>query len=128
MTKALKLVLGSLTVLIVVALTIIGYGAATFIEDRVDEGEAYGFAIGDSHAKSYRKAVDLRERGEIAEIRRGHGSAAFLLTEDSLASAFGDPSWTLVFNPDWWNDTATLYFEDDRLKEIYRFRVRCELP
>ena len=128
MKKALKLILGSISTVIVIALAIIGYGAATFIEDRIDEGEAYGFAIGDSQAVTYRKAVDLRQSGKITEIRRGHGSAAVLLTEDAVASALGDSSWTLVYDPDWWNDTATLYFEDDRLKQIYRSRICCELP
>ena len=100
-----------------------------FKEDRVREGSAYGLSIGESQEEVFERAVGLREAGEIAEIHRWpQGESHFEFSREDLESALKDSRWTMIVNPEWWNDSITLEFEEDRLVEIYRFRICCELP
>jgi hypothetical protein len=100
----------------------------TFEEKTIREGEAYGFVIGESSEDVYLRALALKDAGEIAEIRRGSGSAARILEEHDIHRALADDAWKLVVNPDWWNDSITLRFRERHLVEIYRFRICCEMP
>jgi hypothetical protein len=113
---------------LIAALGVAVWWTVMFEERTVREGEAYGFSIGDTSTRTYERAVELRAAGEIAEIRRGVGSSATLLDERYVEYALADDAWTLVVNPDWWNDSITLRFRDRQLVEIYRFRLCCELP
>lgn len=98
-------------------------------EDRVRKGSAYGFSIGQSHSEVFDGAMELKRTGEIAEIHRWPaGTPHFEFGPDELQEALLDPRWSMIVNPEWWNDSITLEFEDDTLVEIYRFRICCELP
>ncbi len=105
----------------------IGLGFATFVDDRIVQGHAYGFRVGQPVAESLKVAEDMLEHGRIQEFRLGRGSAAILLESSSL-----DPTteahWKLVVDPSWWNNSISLRFEEQRLVEIHRFRLCCELP
>jgi hypothetical protein len=123
-------ILGCLLALpLVLAIGFVAYAAWTFKEDRVREGQAYGFAIGDTHEQVFQRALTLLAAGEIAEIHRWpKDSFHFAFGENDLPDAKEDSRWTMIVNPKWWNDSITLEFEDGRVSEIYRFRVCCEFP
>ena len=113
---------------VVASVGFLAWMALTFEEKTIREGEGYGFVIGESSEDVHARALALRDAGEIAEIRRGSGSAARILEEHDAQGALADDAWTLVVNPDWWNDSITLRFRERHLVEIHRFRICCEMP
>lgn len=123
----------SLALLITTAfLTVIGlvvFGFATLKDDHVYAGEAYGFVIGETREKVYKRATDLRAQGQIEEIRRMvEGTGPIEFGDAALASAAQDKTWSMNVDSDWWNNTIRLEFRNGRLAEIHRFRMCCELP
>jgi hypothetical protein len=106
-----------------------GFVIATFKDESVYSGQAYGFVIGQTHSEVFERAVTLKASGEIAEIRRWpEGSGPIAFSEADLASASEDTRWSMVVDPDWWNNSIRLEFRSGRLAEIHRFRFCCELP
>ena len=98
-----------------------------FLDDRVQEGDAYGFTIGETVEESVSRAVSMKLSGEIHEIEVGHGSGAVPFDEARHSTKSGD-KWQLVVDPEVWNDQIYLTFEDGSLVEIWRFRSPTELP
>jgi len=39
-----------------------------------------------------------------------------------------DPRWVMIVDPDWWNNTITITFEENKVVEIRRDRIISELP
>ncbi len=112
-----------------VVLCAVVYASATFREDRVVEGSAYGFSIGQTHDQAFGAAQELKGRGEIHKILRI--SEARTRTEFALADlpeARSDNRWIMIVDPDFWNDSISLKFGGDSLVELYRFRFCCEMP
>ena len=111
-----------------VVVGLLAFAVASFLEDTVTEGEAYGFRIGENHAQAHDRARHLVRSGAAASLHRGRGSALLPFDAESPDTAFEDSHWKLVVDPDWWNDSISFTFEGDSLVEIYRFRFCCELP
>ena len=116
-------------VLALVSLTILlsSCELSGFLDDRVREGDAYGFSIGETVEESVSRAVSMKLSGEIHEIEVGHGSGAVAFGEARHSMNSGD-KWQLVVDPEVWNDKIYLTFEDGNLVEIWRFRSPTELP
>jgi hypothetical protein len=112
--KLLAMLVG-LAVLCVLGLA--GFVFATAKDDSVYSGEAYGFVIGQTHSEAFERAVRLKASGELAEIRRWpEGSGPIELAEADLASASQDARWSMVVDPDWWNNSIRLEFRNGRLR------------
>jgi hypothetical protein len=79
------------------------------------EGSTQGFDIGESRVSAFAKAEKMLGEGGIAAIHVDPN-----MNDDS--------KWSLVVNPEWWNNKITLTFEEDALVEIRRDRICCELP
>src|SRR5678816_3699493 len=90
---------------------LVAFGFATFKDDSVYAGEAYGFVIGQTYSEAFQGALKLKASGEIAEIRRWpEGSGPIEFAEPDLASASQDARWSMVVDPDWWNNSIRLEF------------------
>lgn len=93
------------------------------------KGGAQGFTIGESRSAVYNTAENLLRKGVISSMRtwpKDEIDRPFLPNEDAINNT--DPRWVLVVNPEWWNNTITLTFENNNLVEIRRDRICCELP
>ena len=99
-----------------------------FKDHRVVDGSAYGFTIGATIEDTLSHALALQRRGDFVEFKLGEGSAAELLDPESPDRALKSDSWQLVVDPTWWNNAIYLSFERQRLHEIWRLRLCCELP
>ena len=128
MKLALQVIASLIALVLAIPFAFFVYYWGTHIERRVSKGEAYGFEIGDSHAETLQKARILKAEGKIVAIGRGRGSSPKPIMGSDFPMAYSDEFWTIDYNPEWWNDTATLTFDDDQLVEIYRFRICCEMP
>lgn len=125
----LKTAIAAISVPLVVVSFAVVYAFATFREDRVVQGSAYGFSIGQTHEQAFSAALELKARGEIQRILRNDEARSrteFTLSE--LPEAKTDTRWMMVVDPDFWNDSISLRFEGDSVVEIYRFRFCCEMP
>jgi len=92
-------------------------------------GEAYGFHIGDSREKAYENAKSLLEENEITDIHtwpKDNFHRPFEANENPKQN--NDPKWAMIVNPEWWNNTITITFENGVVSEIRRDRICCELP
>jgi hypothetical protein len=98
-----------------------------FLDERVREGDAYGFTIGETVEQSINRASSMKLSGTIHEIEVGHGSGAVPFDEARHSATSGD-KWQLVVDPEVWNDSIYLTFENGSLVEIWRFRSPTELP
>jgi hypothetical protein len=95
----------------------------------VVSGEAHGFRIGDDRTQTYKNAQTLLKQKEIVDIHTW--------PKDKFHKPFGvkenpekniDPRWVMVVNPNWWNNTITVTFENDKVIKIRRDRICYELP
>ena len=66
--KAIKFIYFALFMLLSVVLIYIGYLYATYIDDTVNTGSAYGFTIGQSKHEAYRIIQNKYRDGEISKI------------------------------------------------------------
>ena len=98
-----------------------------FLDERVREGEAYGFVIGEDFEASIDRARLLKASHEVFEIEFGEGSGAVPF-DPTIHVPADDQKIQIVVDPEVWNDTIYLTFEDGRLAEIWRFRSPTELP
>lgn len=116
-------------VLLMIPIVFIGYGYVTFKDESYTTGEAYGFVIGETHAQVFKQAKELQSQDEIKEIHRWPPETYhFEFSDQELKKASKDETWTMVVNPEWWNDTIRLEFNEGKSSGIYRFRLCCELP
>ena len=99
-----------LIIAVLVALTSYYFGVEV-----TTRGKAQEFEIGQSRSDAYAKAETLLGNEEISAIQ----------VDPNIDE---DDRWWLIVNPEWWNDKITLTFEGDKLVEIRRDRICCELP
>jgi hypothetical protein len=126
MSKILKA--GLLVVLTVIVLPI-AFVVGTSKEHTILEGEAFGFAIGDSHEKALVNAKLLKTDREIEEMKWfPDGAAPRHFNEAEIDEAMASEQWLLVVDSKWWNNSITLFFEFGKLAKIYRYRFCCEMP
>ncbi|HEX9757925.1 MAG TPA: hypothetical protein VGB26_09000 [Nitrospiria bacterium] len=95
----------------------------------ITSGEGYGFEIGESKTVVYQKATELLSIGKIKEIHawpQGEFKRKMEPSENPAENT--DLQWFLVVDPDWWNNTITLTFDQNFLIEIRRDRICWELP
>jgi len=116
-------------IVILVPLGYIIYGFVTYKSESVFSGEAYGFSIGESHEETFSRALKLKKAGKIAEIHRWpEGSFHYEFSEPDLSDAINDNRWIMIVDPDWWNNSIRLEFQNSELVKIHRGRLCCELP
>lgn len=128
MTKSKKI---WLRIAIFVALIGTATGAISYFfgMEVITTGEAYGFHIGDSREKVYKNAKTLLEGKKITAIHtwpKDQFRKPFESSENPKQN--NDPRWVMIVNPNWWNNTITVTFENNVVAEIRRDRICCELP
>ena len=109
------------------AFCLLGCSLFGFLDERVHEGEAYGFVIGETFPATLTRARDMKRSGTIAEIEFGSGSGAVPF-DGNTHTPSPSQKLQLVVDPDVWNDTIYLTFARGTLAEIWRFRSPTELP
>jgi hypothetical protein len=95
----------------------------------VDRGEAFGFSIGQTRKDAYESAKLQIKQGRASEVHvwpHGEFHRPFRDSENPLTD--NSPSWSIIVDPEWWNNSVTLTFEGDRVVEIRRNRILWELP
>ena len=111
-----------------------GYLAATYINQTVVSGSAYGFSIGSSKQHVIQQASALREAHPNAVISVDFGPRAgdrFTLapTTDQIDRLMPHDQWNLQLDgPTEFFNTIRLTFQDGTLVEIHRHRKYLELP
>ena len=127
--KVKSLVKGLSILVVGFVIGFVSFPFLTFADDRVTEGEAYGFVIGESKDETYKRVIRQIERGELVTLELGRGSSAAEHNRADPNEIHRDYNhWQLVVDPDWWNNVIYLSFDDTSLVEIWRFRVCCEGP
>ena len=128
MTKSEKIWL-SIAILVLVAGVAIGAVFYFFGVKVISKGEAYGFHIGDSREKAYENAKALLAEKEITDIHTWPVNQFHRrFKSNEIPQQNNDPRWVMVVNPDWWNNTITVSFQDNLVTEIRRDKIYCELP
>jgi len=115
--------------LILVVVT--GFAAQRFFFSSViiESGGTYDFEIGQNRAEAFQTAQRLVSQGRASEIHTWPaGEFHRPFRDDEIPTDDDSPSWSIVIDPDWWNNSVTLTFEDDRVVRIRRNRVLWELP
>lgn len=128
MTKNEKIFL-SIAVLVAISGLSIGIISYFFSIKVISSGEAYGFQVGDNRNKTYENAQKLLKQKEIVAIHtwpRDQFHRPFEANE--IPNQNTDSRWVMVVNPDWWNNTITVAFENNAVIEIRRDRIYSELP
>lgn len=95
----------------------------------VSGGEAYGFRVGDGRERTFENAQTLLEQNKIVAIHacpEGESHRPFKYKENPKQNI--DPRWVMVVDPDWWNNTITITFDQNTVFEIRSDRICCELP
>ena len=129
--RAAKILLVLISALAILALAGVAYFAATFIDERVTSGEAYGFEIGqtkDQVAEAIRAIYPdgLFVRRTIDGEMTGP-KVPFAMPANGFGPFLGKDEWELHFDDDS-IDLILLRFSDGRLTEIWRHRQTAELP
>ena len=128
MTKSQKILL-SLCVLVAFIGLVVGLISYFFGVEEIISGEAYGFKIGDSRSVTYLKATKLYQENEITDINTWPVEEFYRPFEDNeMPEKNNDPKWVMTVNPEWWNNSITITFDDHAVIEIRRDRIIWELP
>jgi len=101
--------------LFLIITSLIGLASYYFGVEVTTHGKAQGFEIGQSRSDAYKKAEALLRDEKITAIQIDPN-----INEDN--------HWWLIVDPEWWNNKITLTFEGDKLVEIRRDRICCEIP
>ena len=128
MTKTEKIWLGYV-ILVALALAVAGTISYFFSMKVVSSGEAYGFQIGDSREETYNNAQKLLKLKDIVAIHtwpKDQFHRPFNANEPPEQNT--DPRWVMIVNPNWWNNTIIITFDQNSVAEIRRHRICCELP
>ena len=95
----------------------------------VSSGEAYGFQIGDDRKQSFEKAQTLLNQQKISAIHTWpSGEVHRPFRQEEYPNQSKDKSWVMVVNSEWWNNTITVTFNNNKVVEIRRDRICCEMP
>lgn len=119
-------------IFLVIIISYIVYICFTYIDKTVEQGEAYGFRIGDSKKKSYQKARKVFTEKKVYILypldsnNYGlHKEIQFLDKEFKIMS--NRNVWEIYFD-DGFFDLIKLSFRNDTLISIHRHRKKIELP
>ena len=104
---------------------------AYYIDERIWEGYAYGFEIGQTKDEVLNTAVMQFEEETIRivypEDKEGYGPLRVIEINKERALYFGDLTWTFYFDDNFF-DLLQLTFRSGKLSDIYRHRKLFELP
>lgn len=134
MKFALKIIA---TLILIPALLIGGlvfYWWATYIDESVISGRAYGFTIGHSKQIVAQQFPLMTEDYPELHVNVSYGRRAgdnFSIPANKQAINLLMPhnKWDLLLNGQWeFFDSIDLYFENDKLVKIHRHRQNFELP
>lgn len=118
---------------ILVVFGYVAYLAATYIDETVTFGSAYGFDIGASKQHAFASVAQL-EKHPNAVIYASYGPrAGDYFTVSPLPERFEQlqkhDRWDVLLDGDGqFFDSVELTFRDNRLVKIYRHRQHFELP
>lgn len=132
MTKPFKITLIFVGVFVGVVLLYATYLVATYIDDTVEKGEAYGFKIADSKEETYKRAKEVFKNKKVFILypldKQEYGPhKKITFSAEDYQMIDSRDLWEFFFNEDF-NDSLTLSFQDDSLVKIYRHRQNFELP
>ena len=129
------IIIFSLFVFVGMAIFIV-YLMATYIDNEVKSGEAYGLKIGDSQYETYRRAQNylndhLKEHPVFILFpldKEGYGPhKEFNFTEEEYVLLREREKWEFFFDKGFF-DFLELRFENGILVTVYRHRKKFELP
>lgn len=125
-SRNLKILLGSVTLFVVA-----GFAAERLYLSSIviEKGGSYGFEIGQTRETAYQVAKTLIEKGRAAEVHTwpvGEFHRPFHDAENPLTDK--NKIWSVIVDPDWWNNSVTLTFQDGQVVRIRRNRIKWELP
>jgi hypothetical protein len=129
-----KFLLAAVLVPTIIVVGYISYLYATYIDETVVSGSAYGFSIGSSKQQAIEHAAALRKDHPNAVIYVDFGPRAgdrFTIapTADQIDTLEPHDLWSFQLDgPTEFFNTVRLTFHDDRLIEIHRHRKNFELP
>ena len=112
----------------------IAYLAATYIDESVTVGSAYGFEIGSAKKQSFDDIKKLLTLYPHLVIYYSYGSKAgdyelVLPTDNEYSKIEQQDRWTLLLDGDnEFFNVIKLSFRENKLIEIYRHRKYFELP
>ena len=128
MSKTEKIWLG-VVILFAVVVLVTGIISYFFGVKVIASGEAYGFRIGDNKETTFKNAQALLKQNKIVAIHtwpKGEFHRDFEQEENPIQNK--DKSWVMVVNPNWWNNTITVTYNNNAVVEIRRDRIYSELP
>ena len=133
MIKGLKTSIGSIIALIVIIVSgYIFYRWATYIDETVIEGKAYGFSLGDTKLETYYKAQAIYQNQDVYILypmnESGYGPHRQInFQAEEFKILEGQASWELYYDEGFF-DSLKLTFENGNLANIHRHRKKFELP
>lgn len=132
-TKGLALTFGSITAFLVIVMgTYAIYCWATYLDETITEGKAYGFTIGESKFEVFEEAKDSYQNKAVYILypldNNGFGphTKIYFQVEDYKLIEDRD-IWTFYFDEGFF-DLLKLKFENGKLTKIHRHRKHFELP
>jgi hypothetical protein len=112
----------------------IAYLAATYIDESVSAGTAYGFEIGLSNKQSFQSVRKLLDKYPNLVIYYSYGNKAgdnetVHPVDNEYPKVEAQDRWTLLLDGDGkYHNVIKLSFEENKLIRIYRHRKYFELP
>ncbi len=104
---------------------------AYYIDERIWEGYAYGFEIGQTKDEVFSAAVVQFEDETIRIIypmdKDGYGPLRLIEIKEGRALYYNDHEWTFYFDDNYF-DVLRLTFRSGKLSDMYRHRKLFELP
>jgi len=130
--KALKFVFAIICSLILLIAFYMFFLWATYIDNTVISGEAYGFIVGDTKKETYYKARNIFRGDQVYVLHpieeNGYGPhVEFNFNEKEFSILSGRERWSIYMDDGFFN-VYVLKFHDEKLAEIYRHRKYFELP
>lgn len=111
----------------------IGYLWATYLDETVTSGTAYGFTIGASKQETLRSASSLRSHPHavvyVSYGPRAGDNFTIAPSPTHIEQLQGHDRWDVLLDGDGkFFNSARLTFRDGKLVEIHRHRQHFELP
>jgi len=126
----MRFTISTFVVLVVLIGAYILYLKATYIEEEIETGSAYGFTVGDTKDAVYKNAKTLYADRKVF-IRYpiesdGYGPIyEFTFSDVDYEKIKNDKKWEFYFDK---MDSIRLIFEGEHLVLIHRHRQHFELP
>ena len=132
-TKTVSKTFGSIFgVLAIIVVCYSIYCWATYIDETISTGEAYGFTIGETKLEVFEKAKNTYKDKSIYILHPlknndfgPHKKISFQLQDYKLIE--GRDKWAFYLDEGYFN-SVKLTFERNKLSEIHRHRKNFELP